>query len=322
MKSLAKIGATLATIVAIAALIAALGGNAAIEPSRADILDFSGAVEDQRAFRQALDSMGHGAPETYVVNGNQIRLSTARHDVPPRRALAHYQQAFVRRGLNDEAYTELSTTESLQRTRTGLTGGLVPSIVSPDQVVMRGAITGAGQTDYRSLLDLDFQAEDGSGMAELFEGFRWVELRKNPGTSGTKAVAIWSGEEFDYDRMFPEKLEERARRADPDLPVCPNCQLVNQFADPDRPDRSEAYLFVSEREPASLEHFYEQHCKTPEQGEASAWWDELTAKVEIPDAKMRRVICQQEDRRTIIKIHPTAEDKTAVRMERDVRQTN
>jgi len=318
IRAVCKIGGTLAALVGVWAGLAFLGGES-VSTSRADILDFGATTTGDRAFRQVLDELGHEQPRRYIVNGNPIHVSTATLDRPPRRALERYQQAFARQGLNDRSYTDLSPLDAVGRTTAGLTGGLVPAIISPDRVVMRGVSPRREVDGPEELLELPIGGSDSpSAMAETFEGFRWVELHRPAAGHPTKAVAIWSGEDFDYDRMFPAALERRADRAAPDLPSCPNCVLVNQFADPQTRSRSEAYLFVSDRTPARLDAHFESECRTPSEAEAAAakWRRRLRQQLAYDGASMRRRVCRTDAGRFAIKLFPTERERTAVRIER------
>lgn len=301
-------------VVGIGLAVVALGPVGDVSTSRADIVDNFSAVDGDEAFRRALDEMGHEEARPYTLNGNRIYVSTANLDVAPRRALEDYQREFARRGLNEQVYRRALPRLGLDRTRDGLTGGLVPAVVTDDRVVMRGALGTTPSSDWGDLMERMADREHG-GIGDLVEGFRWVEIHRPRGVNGAKAVAIWSGEGFEYEHMFPASLQERETAIPEDVPRCPGCTFVNQFGDPESEEQRGAYLWTSERSVRSLARYYRQVCRRREWSlsESSRWIDELARR--LGWRHRRRVACRRGDRQLSVHVFRGGGDRTAVRVE-------
>lgn len=314
VESAAKCSGAALVVAAVGFCVAAFEPSGGVAPSHADIVGYFSGVDGDRAFREALEAMGHEQAHPYTLNGNRIYVSTASLESPPARALRRYQREFVDRGLNERVYTEVTPRLGLGRTRDALTGGLVPAVVGERRVVMRGATGASNSADWRDLMGRASRAED-AGMGGLVEGFRWVELLRPRGESGAKAVAIWSGEEFEYDRMFPGSLEEREHAIPDEVPPCPGCTFVNQFGDPGSDAHRGAYLWTSERQVRSLAQYYRRECRRRgwSVSEASRWVEELARRLDWH--RRRRVSCRRGERRLSVNLFPGDRSETAVRVE-------
>jgi hypothetical protein len=316
-----KLAVTAAIVAGIGGLIV-LGSDGTPSDSHADIIDLasSGAPSNEKRFLRAMKSVGHDDLHTYEVNGNRVHVSTRRLDASPRRAMRDYQRAFVQRGLNDEAYNELTSHESMARRHTMLTGGIVPTATSPHRVVMQGVLTRGRPQSHGDLVErLNANLadrDDASPMTSLFEGFRWIEIEEMPRSNRSRAVAIWSDDDIDYDAMSPSSMSQDDGVVDPRVPQCADCQRVHQFSDVQHEGAHETYIFTSEQSRRQLRRFYRDRLEEGgwEKSRSTPLFERLKDHVELGRETIDRLRYTRDGRTMHVDIYPIGESRRTIRV--------
>ncbi len=243
-----------ATALALFALVLATFGAS---ETRADItwLDPVAPSGTDR-FETALHDLGHSDIGTYELNGNRVYFSTTVADASPTEVAHRYQRALVQQGLNDEVFDGIDPDTLEQRLRTGITGGLTPLAWTPEHIALAGAIpSNYAESDAELLANF----ADASSRSDLFRGHRYIEISRQPDAAHTRIVASWSDEDFDLDRMIPDD-DLRSLSADLDLPICPGCTRLMQFADHDNPAQLEL-SFLSPLTQDDTREYYLHHLR-------------------------------------------------------------
>jgi hypothetical protein len=255
-----KVVATLACVLAVAGAIVTLGGDGEVGESQADITAFGFAPESDTArFVDALDALGHGEPHRYELNGNTIYFSTNQTDDEPMQVLERYQREFVARGINREVYDRLRDDQTMQRTRDGLEGGVVPASIAADHVIMNGVSTPNRARGIVELLEWFGQVatrDGGSPEAASFDAYRAVEIFRERGSAGSTVIATWA-KDFEYDKMIPARHGADAPKLDERLPECGWCTLVNQFSDKEAEGLHESYVLQTSHSIEQMRAYYE-----------------------------------------------------------------
>lgn len=256
LRAARKILVATAVVCAFGAGLMIWGPEGTVESSKADIVDFKFSFESNtERFVKSLDSLGHSPPHAYELNGNQIFFSTNTLDKTPKEALSMYQEQFVHQGLNDKAYDAFHWSEAMQRTREGLTGGVIPMQIGRDHVIMTGMLPKSGaETPQQLYENFDF-SKKASG---TFTAFRRLDLRKMPETSKTRVSAVWSKKGFDYEKMQVWKDKQVLPEVDHRVPTCANCEQINQFSDAEAQGLHETYVFSSPKSVSRLKSYYER----------------------------------------------------------------
>jgi hypothetical protein len=242
-----------AAILAVMSLVVVGLATLTAGPADADAVIWDlvpGERSNTARFVDLLDRMGHEEPRPFSVNGNRVWISTARTAKAPRDVLFQYQHALKTEGLNTGVFDSVTEGESRQGRYSALTGGLSPTHVSDDYVAMGGVVPA---NDAESPAELAELAQRGT--FERFKAFRSVEAFREPGSSWTTVVAVFSDESFDYRNMVPGN--ETRGEYDPDVPACPGCVRLQRFADLSAADHVST-LFSSSMPPAEVARFYER----------------------------------------------------------------
>ncbi|MFU8802222.1 MAG: hypothetical protein ACNA8W_00295 [Bradymonadaceae bacterium] len=313
--SAAKVIVAGATIFAIAFALGVVDNRGEVPEVEADIFDlFGGGPRNKtQAFGKALENKGHDKPQVYQVNGNTVYFSAVQDKASPRRLLEEYQLEFVRLGLNDQAYTSLEGDEDEARLLTGMTGGVVPHIISPSYITMGGVVTRE-----RAATSEDLLKELGAGDHNentLFRGHRWMEIFREPDSPYTTVIASWSDEEFVYSRMIPELGERDGHDVDMVVPSCPGCLRLNRFVDVGAtPSSHVTNIFETTHSPEQVRSFYEwaMGARGWQPASDTDVFDELRNEVEFEGDQMQVVQFHKDDERLEILIHPSGMRHTTV----------
>jgi hypothetical protein len=279
IKKCAKIILALGIVGLTGLCLALLGSDKAVEKSRAHIVDFRfGFEDDTEKFVNALDDMGHTPPQAYELNGNKVFFSQNLVDAEPKEVLEDYQDAFVQQGLNDRAFNSFSSMEMMQRTRTGLTGGIVPVEIREDYVAMNGVLPASGADNTKELMNA---YDPTKTISETFDGYRWVEVFKTPKRGQSRVIASWSNDQFDFAKMEIPKTDLTEMDLPREVPLCTGCAMMNQFSDIDSSGEHETFIFTSDQTMSQLRHFYEREMK------ARGW--EMAINTRIMDRVRRQI---------------------------------
>lgn len=232
----AKLALAGASIVGIAWVVGVYQPDGSVKESRADILDLSLIPRSEEArFNDALEHMGHDAPQTMSINGNVVHFSVATHRKRPVQLMKEYQEEFVYQGLNKHVYTGQNYDKYFNDFWVdGFTGGLVPQMVTEDYASLGGLQSADGIDDEKDLWNAAF---DKPKPYEIFKGHRFVEMFWNKHTRRSTVTATWSDRNFDYRKMVPGNPEVSDLDVDTRVPACPGCTRLNSTNDLD-PERN------------------------------------------------------------------------------------
>jgi hypothetical protein len=256
---------SLVCVFAVAFATLSLGEGGEVQPAEADIFDlFTFTSRSAANFEDVLAEMGHDQPQTFEVNGNVIHVSV-RHvrQSSVRSVVRDYQRMLFEKGVNDHEYTKTgdfggrvgSNEVSRRRLMTGLRGGLVPMVIDRDYARMDGVtMEDEPETDldvFRSLLAKHEKSNP-------FNGFRRIEMFRQPSSDRLTVLGIWSDDKFDYEKMLPDGKHLGDPSLNEENPICPGCQRVHQFKDLTRVERDHATtVFVGRQSVDQLVSFYQ-----------------------------------------------------------------
>ncbi len=299
-------------ICAIAFTIAVVDRDGSVSETQADIFDTAfGPKPNQVRFNEALESMGHTEPQVFDLNGNNVYFSVQYEDQNPGDVMRRYQEAFVRRGLNDKVYNTLEEAAGDEGLKTRLTGGITPVKVGADRIVMGGMMTrniALHPDDLRG----DLMAVDDM---ELFRGHRWIEIFRQSGSDRTTVLAAWSDDDFSYEKMLPsdERLAE-GRSVDPDVPSCPGCTRVNHFADKNDPGGYRSNIFVTNMGHHQMVDFYRQAMQRRgwSETEFQRAHEKIRQAVEYDGDAMEKLRFEKHERNLEIFVFPLEQGEIAV----------
>jgi hypothetical protein len=253
--SLLKIAVALLVIGGIGTAVVVWGPGGEVRDSQADIVDLGfGPPAVHKRFGKTLERMGHDKPQVFDLNGNTIYFSTNYFDERPRQVMNRYQEELALQGVNDRPYYQASPDDSDQRLFTGLSGGVVPQMVSDDYITM-GGMTMKGGAD--EPLEVIRQYRPDLDESQLFSGHRWVEMFWEPAHGRTTVLASWSDDKFDYAKMVPgQSADGQDLSVDALVPSCPGCRRVNRLRDLDADRLYESNIFTSTAGPRQIQQFY------------------------------------------------------------------
>lgn len=228
-----------------------------VAPSNADIVDlFSHEETTTQKFQRALDHLGHEPPRAFDINGNTVYFSVNYLDKSPVEVLKRYQDEFVYQGINQKSYPTLASANSQQARKDMLTGGIVPSKVSPGYVAMGGGLAENGARADAELARLGRQLASGQ-LQKKFRAYRHIEAFREPDARFTTVVASWSDESFDYRKMLAGS-RVAGQKGDPQVPACPGCTRLQRFEDLDPQSEHVDYVYAGPMELAKTLAFYER----------------------------------------------------------------
>ena len=250
-----KVSAAVLLVATVGYLTVILDHRGEVAPANADILDLFGGPRDSSAqFVRSLDRLGHDTPQTYDLNGNVIHFSVNYLSNEPRDVVSLYQREFRRAGINEGIYTDLSPEKADERHLEALTGGIVPTLITDDKIVMGGMITRGKPKDFIDILRVYSPEMDAQ---DFFVGHRYIEAFRDPGSNLTTVISSWSDEGFDYGKMFPGRYHARDFSVDQRVPSCPGCVRLNRFADLNaEPSPYESNIFSTTFSEEQISEFY------------------------------------------------------------------
>lgn len=269
-----KLGICGASILAIGWAILMLDGSEVQEAS-ADILSVSPApLTNTARFEKSLKALGHGEPRVYDYNGNEVGFSTryVRHK-KPRRLLEQYQREFVRQGLNEQTYQnqpgseldrsdpkylEKSADAASERVEAMMSGQIVPLEVHDGYAAMgAGLITGKPST--RAQARQRLKAPKTDDFDELFEGYRMIEIFREPSSGATAVTAAWSRGDFEMKNHRPDRHADQ-RGVNPSLaiPSCMGCKRSVRFGGKANAKPDAVNIFETSQKPSRVVDFYDE----------------------------------------------------------------
>lgn len=294
--------------------LALLGKGGTVKKSQADIVDFRFGFESKtEKFVNTLDRMGHSPPQVYELNGNRIYFSRRTADKSPKELLTDYQEELVDQGLNDQVFDSFDDSETMQRIRTGLTGGVVPVEIRDDYVAMNGILPSSGADSTEELLK---NYDPTKTVSELFNGYRWIEAFNSPGRKESTVLAMWSDSKFEFAKMRVPKADLTDMNLHKAVPVCPGCEQVNQFSDKNIDGLHETYIFETRRSITGVRRFYTSRLKAQgwELSVNSKIMDRVRRHIDVQAGGSRRLKFTSDDKQMVVEIFPHEERKTAVRI--------
>lgn len=288
--NLAKMTVAGAIVATIAFGFGVFDETASVPASNADIfaMDFADRTSTEK-FVASLEELGHNRPEVYNLNGNTVFFSSAFHEQEPRAVMEKYQREFHEQGLNPELFLEVNDANSDRMMKTALSGGVVPMMISEDNILLGGVVS-VGDTRTEEDLVRNFEANKGKAPWKLFDAHRYVEINRDGGR--TLVTSSWSDKGFDYEKMIPGSRAAGAN-TDPDVPACPGCVRLTSFSDEGEGHyRNNVYFGVSDVR--SQADFYDQAMRARgwEQTETSRVMGTMSQYVEFDgqDGIMREYI--------------------------------
>lgn len=241
-----KLVATAASLLAIAAAFLVGSDEAQVEPAHADIHalgNFAPETKKER-FGAALSDLGMSTPRAYDWNGNTVYFSYMLTPDEPHVVLERFQRAFVERGLNSKMYhdvpdygmdaedvdpkrpeTTLEYAFAFGGARDFFNGGLVPTEIAPERIVMTGMDP---RNSYENIIELarDFHIHERE-LDDMVGALRTVEILREGGQDNTTVTATWTDDDFQLGRFMPNASSSSPAQ---DLPTCLGCKHLMRFA--------------------------------------------------------------------------------------------
>lgn len=258
----AKLGAAGATIFAIGAifLVANPSVEEPVEQAEADIFDFDlmAPHTKQEKFVQTLMDEGMEKPRSYDWNGNKFFFTMTQTKESPTEVMHRLQNAFVRDGVNTKAHhalppamnkatppLELINADKQEQQRSMkiylenkdwtddfFGGGVVPTHVSKDYIMMHGSTTKARAED-----SIDFLGEalksmkKGYKLEDSISAMRFVDIQRNRNSGMTTVTATWSQDDLNWRKLRNERDPLALDvSTDTSIPSCIGCERVMRFA--------------------------------------------------------------------------------------------
>ncbi len=252
-----KVTACAASIAAIAWAVGVFNLDGEVSKSHADISWFSGAPRSNTAkFGEALERLGHDAPQTFDLNGNTTHFSVNYSDREPIEIMREYQNEFTNQGLNKRPF--YTNKQSEEMTIASLTGGIVPISISKDSIEMGGMLNKTGATDREGLKKL-YRSEKND--LQIFRGHRHIQIERAPNARFSTITATWSDDNFDYAKMLPGN-DRVGQSVDADVPACPGCTRINSFTDLNPDNKFTNSIYMGSRSVEETRNFYAQALTT------------------------------------------------------------
>ncbi len=322
--NLLKLGGCAASILVVGWAVLVFDGGEVDEAS-ADILSLSPVpLSNTARFENSLDALGHGEPRVYDFNGNEVAFSTRYTDDNPARVVADYQRTFVEHGLNEQAYGTRPGAEggddeaggASHRQRAAMLSGQPVPLTLGENYASMGAALVADSPETRRQLERVVASPPTEEVDEFFQGFRLVEVFRDPSTGSTSVTASWSRGEFEASRHMPsEPSPGRAGRAEGEIPVCEGCLRMVDFSGEANATSNTVKLFGTDRDKRQVTRFYDR--QMAQQGWQQARESQIFNRV-VPfadgydvEATVRRYKRGDESVALGIRRHPSL-DKTLV----------
>ncbi len=197
-----------------------------VKETQADIVDFGDATKTAQ-FVDALDRLGHDNPRAFDLNGNVVYFSTESYRKDPIHVYQDYQEEFHRSGINSKAYEKIENDDP-DYILAAVRGEIVPLKMDENYISMGGMLTRGDAETEEEYTELIYDAAEGP--AALFRGHRHIEIVKDKDGMGSEAIAMFSGEDFNYDKMKPG-YDGPGANPDAIFPSCPGCTRLTRFSD-------------------------------------------------------------------------------------------
>lgn len=286
-----------------------------IAESHADIFSAWGGPSNEQRFDDALESLGHDEPRVYELNGNLINFSVDYRRERPVEVAREYQREFAERGLSDETYDSFDLEAIAASKETRLTGGIGPIRMDNNRIILGGMLTQNRAESREELLEEVTEVDDWTP-EEIFDAHRWIEVFREPGDSRTTVLATWSDGDFSYDKMLGgnDRKADTYRGAESEIPACPGCTRVNQFADRDDPRGYRTNLYIASATEQEMIEFYEQAMRSRgwEEAEVQEAQRRLDDHVNYGDQQMEQINFERDEQRVDIFVYPHDDRDVAV----------
>lgn len=247
-----------------------------IKTAEADIYMLDG-IEDTERFKKAVSAMGiKGRP--YDFNGNVMFFGNARiHDSASAEETANLvQQQLVFSGVNKKNYlkydTQLTTDEQPNAELTEeeaqkaqdyrdamIAGEVVPTRKTKTLYEMSG-VTGIESTKAfaEKTARLSEEEAKGKSLANFINGYRYIEVRQEEGSSTAEILAVWTDDKFDGDKLTNK---EGVQQSPPDdkIPACIGCERVRRVQ---ALDKNEPYNINKWVTTSSIDETYDFYLKS------------------------------------------------------------
>ncbi|MEZ4460812.1 MAG: hypothetical protein R3E66_13990 [bacterium] len=286
-----KLALSGATVAAIAFAFGVFDHTGEVATSDADILALNfGDRTSTEKFVAGLKELGHDAPQVYNLNGNQVFFSSAIQDGEPLEVMERYQREFYEQGLNPAIYTDINDDNADEMFKTSVSGGVVPLVVSPDNILL-GGMESTGPTKTYDDLMKNFEKNKGKAPWKLFDAHRYIEINRDG--EKTLVTSSWSDKGFDYAKMIPgAKITDT--NTDVEVPSCPGCLRLTNFSDQGGKSTYRNNVFWGTADVAQQAKFYDQAmlARGWEPTESTQIMDKLNGLVEFEgqDGVMREYV--------------------------------
>ena len=322
--TLAKLAVAGASIFVIGWAILVFGHGGDIQRANADILSLSPVpLTNTAKFENSLEALGHEEPRVYNYNGNEVGFSTRYvRGMTPRRLVEQYQRAFVRQGLNEEAYlrrpgakldrsdpqyAQKAADATVDRAAAMMSGQIVPLEVHDNYAAM-GAGLIAGMPTTRRELREELVRPEASNFDDLFAGYRMIEIFRDPSSGATAVTAAWSRGNFDMNKHRPDEQADRHRGdRSLEIPRCMGCTRTVRFSGESNAKPDAIDLFETPQIPRRVANFYDEAM-------ADRGW------VRTPENRLFDRMVEQTgeaESGTIFRQYRRGEDQISIRIRRD-----
>ncbi len=228
----------------------------------------------ERDFTKTMTMTGL-TPRPYEMNGNQVYFAVSYVEEEPHEVLEHYQEQFVRAGINEKKYMEvpdgrferslgdiekgdvdLSDAE-VEYNKALLTGEVVPIVTRPGYMAMGGIVPKGAYRDVEEIV-ANWSAGNTREIDEEFmSGFRFIDAEQWPGQRGSRVTSVWS----DDGQFDPAKMSDpQGEGVNPVLetPVCMGCRVGMQMESLSPNEKYRIGHFYSQRRKRDLVRFYQR----------------------------------------------------------------
>lgn len=251
----AKIASAGATVAAIAFALGVFDETARVPTSEADILALNFAERTStEKFVAGLKELGHNRPEVYSLNGNTVYFSSAMYNQEPLEVMEMYEREFYEQGLNPRIYRGITDENADEMFKTALSGGVVPMMISPDNILL-GGVESTGPTKTEEDLMNNFKRNTGKAPWRLFDAHRYIEINRDG--EKTLVTSSWSDKGFDYEKMIPGARVSDAN-TDVEVPACPGCVRLTNFENRSSGSAYRNNVFWGESDTRQQVQFYDR----------------------------------------------------------------
>ncbi len=248
--------------------------EALVKTADADIYMLDGSP-DKNKYKNAVAALGIKA-RPYDFNGNIMFFGTARiHNSASAEETANLvQEELVHAGVNKRNYinhqTVLASTmarnlspeqeiENSESRKAMLAGELVPTRKTKNVYEMSGVL-GLGSTADAFIEKTARMSENeikGKRVSDLFNGYRYLEVRQDEGSRTAEILTVWTDDDFDAGKLTNE---EGVQQSPPDekIPACVGCKRVRRVA---ALDKTEPYNINKWNTTSNMDETYDFYLK-------------------------------------------------------------